>query len=40
MMIRRDDIANSVVRLINEVGRNRYLFVDSGFSRRHMGTDD
>lgn len=31
MMIRRDDIANSVVRLINEVGRSRYLFVDSDF---------
>ena len=34
MKVRRDDIASSVVRLINEAGRN--LFVGSGFFRRHM----
>lgn len=40
MKVRRDDIANSVVRLINEAGRSPYLFVGSGYFRRHMGTVD
>lgn len=40
MKVRRDDIASSVVRLINIAGRSPYLFAGSGFFRRHMGTDD
>lgn len=40
MKVRRDDIASSVVRLIIEAGRSPYLFVGSGFFRRHMGTVD
>lgn len=40
MKVRRDDIASSVFRLINEAGRSPYLFVGSGFFRRHMGTVD
>lgn len=36
MKVRRDDIASSVVRLINIAGRSPYLFVGSGFYRRHM----
>lgn len=38
--VRRDELASSVVRLINKVGRSPYLFVGSGFFRRHMGTVD
>lgn len=36
MQVRRDDITSDVVRLINEAGRSPYLFVGSGFIRRHM----
>lgn len=31
MEVGRDDIVDSVVRLINGVGRSPYLFVGSGF---------
>ena len=37
MEVGRDDIVDSVVRLINGVGRSPYLFVGSGFSRRIYG---
>ena len=38
--VRRDELASSVVHLINKAGRSPYLFVGSGFFCRHMGTVD
>lgn len=40
MLVSRDEIVDNVTSVINGVGRSPYLFVGSGFSRRHMATDD